>query len=776
MVGSAPLRLGSFPIPRTRLIGRSAERALARRFLLDEAVPLLTLTGPGGVGKTRLALAVAADLAERFADGVVWVDLAPLSDPALAPAALASALGVQPVARDLIVEQLVQILHARQTLLVLDNCEHVLPIAAELVASLLSHCPALQVLSTSRVWLRLQGEQLFIVDPLPPPPNATGLPGVAQNAAVQLFIERTRAVRPAFALTETNASIVAALCRQLDGLPLAIELAAARGSILSPEALLAQMNDRLQLLVHGARNLPARQQTIAATIGWSFDLLDAGAQRLFQRVAVFTGGFTLEAAHAVGAPTASLHDVTTTLEALVAQSLVRRADGEDEPRFEMLETVRAFALARLAEVGEEQRVRAWHAAFFAGLAERADLEMRGPDGTAWIERCRMELPNVRLALGWAETDDGDPVLGLRLASALNLFWVIWSRVEGYEWLERLLIRGADIPIEVRANALLALGFIHALEPVGARAEEALGRSKALFTYLQDALGLTHVANYQGILAERQRDLERAEPLLKEAIASYAIRGMTAWEGITMTWLANVAIQRQDLDLARELFEASLRLLERAGWEAGKAVAIGSLGGIATLQGDFDRAEPLVRESLALAWKSHNLLTVFEDIVELAWIAAQRGDGRRAARWGGAAQRLGDMVGYPLQTSDHPDLVADTRQLLADAFLDAWDAGRAVPIDQVVAEATDPHGRLPDEWDSASPAQRRTLRWGEPVVLTRREREVLALLCQHLTNPEIAERLFVGTRTVDSHVANILAKLGAANRRDAIAVAVRIGLA
>jgi non-specific serine/threonine protein kinase len=776
VVASAPFQVGSIPIPRTRLIGRSAERALARGFLLDEAIPLLTLTGPGGVGKTRLVMAVVDDVRGAFADGVVWVDLSPLDDTVLVPAALAAALGVRPQASDSLDDKLCQFLHARQTLLVLDNCEHMLPAAAKLVALLLSRCPALQILTTSRTRLHLQGEQLFIVDPLPLPGDAAGLHGVAHNEAVQLFTERTRAVRPAFTLTEANAPIVAALCRQLDGLPLAIELAAARGTILSPEALLAQMTDRLQVLTHGARNLPARQQTIAATIGWSYDLLDAEAQRLFQRIAVFAGGFTLDAAQAVSAPTESLHDVMTTLESLVAHSLVRRADGQDEARFEMLETVRAFALARLAEAGKEQRIRARHAAFFADLAEQADMEVRGPRGTAWIERCQMELPNIRVALGWAGSADGDPVLGLRLASALSLFWVVWNRVEGHEWLERLLIRGADVPMEVRADALLALGFLLALEPVGTRADEVLEQSKTLFARLNDALGLTHVANYQGILAERQRKPDRADPLLKEAIANYAARGMTAWEGITITWLANVAIQRNDLDHARDLFEASLQLLERAGWEAGKASALGSLGWIATLRGEFDHAETMVRESLALAWKSHNLLTVFEGIVELASIAAQRGVGRRAARWGGAAQRLGEKIGYPLQTSDHPDLVATTRHLLAEAFLMAWDSGRALPIEQVVAEATDPHGRLPDEPGAVPPARRSKLRRNEQIVLTRREREVLALLCQHLTNPEIAERLFVGTRTIDSHVANILAKFGVAHRRDAIAAAVRFGLA
>ena len=326
----APARIPA-PSPAPASLAGKASRPRRRPFLLDEAVPLLTLTGPGGVGKTRLALAIAGDVAAHFADGVVWVDLAPLADPALVPAAVAAALGLRPAADTPIGDVLIHALHPRQTLLLLDNCEHLVAATADLVGSLLARCPALQVLATSRAPLHLHAEQLLPVDPLPLPEDGAALAVVAQNEAVQLFAERTRAVRPAFALTEANAATVAALCRQLDGLPLAIELAAARSTVLSPEALLAQMSDRLQLLTHGARDLPARQQTIAATIAWSYDLLDAGAQALFRRLAVFAGGFTLEAVEAVAA---SMEDAprhsATTLEALVAQGLVRRLDGETD--------------------------------------------------------------------------------------------------------------------------------------------------------------------------------------------------------------------------------------------------------------------------------------------------------------------------------------------------------------------------------------------------------------------------------------------------------------
>jgi hypothetical protein len=290
------------PIPRTSLIGRVDERALAHRLLLEDAVPLLMLTGPGGVGKTRLALAIARDVAARFTDGVVWVDLTPLGDASLVPSAVAAALGYTPGTDQPLVKGLARFLRSRQTLLLLDNCEHVLTGTAEFVTTLLAASPALQVLATSRAPLRIRGEQMLPVEPLPLPSiePTIDLPGLKQNEAVRLFVERARAARPSFALSEINAAAVAAICRQLDGLPLAIELAAARLRMLSIEALLVQMSDRLRLLQGGPRDLPARQQALHDTVAWSYGLLSNDDQRLFRRLAVFAGGWTLEAAAAVG--------------------------------------------------------------------------------------------------------------------------------------------------------------------------------------------------------------------------------------------------------------------------------------------------------------------------------------------------------------------------------------------------------------------------------------------------------------------------------------------
>ena len=370
-------------MPRTPLVGRQAERVATQDLLLDEAVPLLTLTGPGGVGKTRLALATAGDVASQFADGVAWVDLAPLADASLVPATVARAVGIVPAPGASVKGELIRHLRPRQHLLLLDNCEHLLTVIADLAANLLSACPALQVLATSRAPLHIRGEQELPVDPLSLPKTTAplSLDRLGEIESVRLFVERARAIRPAFALAADNAGAIAELCCRLDGLPLAIELAAARIKVMSPEALLAQMSDRLRLLTGGPRDAPARQQTIRDAIAWSYELLLPPEKRLFRYLAVFAGGFTLEAAQAMhGSHGDGEHLVVDRLAALVDQSLARRTERAGEPRFAMLETIRKFGLESLIERGEEGDARERHAAYFVAVAERAELHLHGVSG------------------------------------------------------------------------------------------------------------------------------------------------------------------------------------------------------------------------------------------------------------------------------------------------------------------------------------------------------------------------------------------------------------
>jgi tetratricopeptide (TPR) repeat protein len=456
--------------------------------------------------------------------------------------------------------------------------------------------------------------------------------------------------------------------------------------MLPPQALLARLEQRLPLLTGGARDAPERQRTLRNTIAWSYDLLSEDEQALFRRIAVFAGGMTLESAEAVANSAGDL-DVFGGVERLIEHSLLRQdQDAAGEPRFTMLETIREFAGERLTESGQAQEMRRSHAMYFAAFAEQADAEGRGPKGGALIERSLLELSNIRAALSWAASAEGDPVLGLRIASALRLFWTFRATAEGRDWLERLVARGGEVPTAVRAKATLELGYLLAFAPDYPRADHFLAESEALYTELEDALGLTHVAFVRGLLAERQGDPDRAEALLTEALTAFTERGMTPWQAMSRFWLSNVAVQRRDYDQARALLEEALRLQELTGWGSGKALVLGNLGWVVSLQGDLDRAEEIGREVLVLGWESSDLLTIVQQLEQLAAIAVQRGNGHRAARLGGAAHAIAQQIGYDQRTSDYSELPNLVQTLLGDAFTVEWQAGQSLTPEEAIAEA------------------------------------------------------------------------------------------
>ncbi|MCA1597832.1 MAG: tetratricopeptide repeat protein, partial [Chloroflexi bacterium] len=570
-------------------------------------VRLLTLTGPGGVGKTRLSLAIGEALRATFVDGVYVVPLAPLTDPALVLPAIAQTLEVKELGGQRLLTSLQAYLREKRLLLVLDNFEHV--VAAGLhVAELLHSVPRLKLLVTSRMPLRVRGEREVAVAPLAVPgPAQHDLQDVTQYAAVQLFIARAQAAMADFAVTNATAPVVAEICARLDGLPLAIELAAARVKILSPEALLQRLGRRLQLLTGGARDLPARQQTLRSTMDWSYALLTAEEQALLQRVGVFVGVWTIEAAAALCAVTEDRElAILDGLQSLVDKSLVRQVGREGEQRFTMLETIREYALEQLAASGQRKAVQERYAAYYLALAEAAAPHLHGPEQATWLRRLEAEQDNLRAALSWSCTAEGGGHLspaevGLRLAAALWFFWHLrGSEGEGRRWIARVLERGADAhPVRARARALFAAGDLAWRAGEQGHATAYLEESLTLFDALGDRQGRTQALHTLGHVAREQGDFARATTLYEECLTVFEEVGDKVWAAWTLCDLGIVAERQGDYTQARLRFKKSLRRFR----EVGDTYAIGAtlvfLADLEYDQGDYTQATERYEEALVV---------------------------------------------------------------------------------------------------------------------------------------------------------------------------------
>jgi predicted ATPase/DNA-binding CsgD family transcriptional regulator len=767
---ASALLLGSPPIPRTRLIGREAERAAAKAFLLDEAVPLLTLTGPGGVGKTRLALAIASDVASAFVDGVVWIDLAPLTDPTLVPATVAAALGVIPTADGPPIDDIARALRSQHRLLLLDNCEHVLADTADLVGSLLSRCAPLQVLTTSRAPLHLHGEQCFVVEPLPLPAEAAARDLMEQNDAVQLFIERARGVRPAFTLTESNAATVATLCRQLDGLPLAIELAAARSIILSPDALLAQMDDRLQLLTHGMRNLPPRQQTIMATIAWSHDLLDVGAQALFRRLAVFAGGFPLAAVEVVGGPGGE--DALSVLDgvtSLAAQSLLHQVEEVGaEPRYVMLETIREYARERLDASGEAEETWRRHAEFYLRFGEALAARLGGMAMAETLTQLSTELPNLRLALAWAIEQGRDVDAGLGLAAALSPFWRFRGHLsEGRRWLDAALTAGPT-QMTTRIDGLVAaaeLAIFHG-EYTTARALGEAGLELATLHHYPG--GEARALFMLAMASDFQDDLDRAVPHYRQALARRDDLAAPDASRL-LACLAGDYQSQGDLDQAEALATKALALAREAGHAWSEVLALGVLAHIAVAHAEYAEGLRLGLECFGVAQTLGAKLGMAGALGTLAGVFLSVGQPERATRLLASGRAIADAIGVvPVANNDYFEHIRTAARLCLSeqAFAAAWAAGWTLSPEEALAE-------ILAEQDPFLRSLAKVT--GNGTDLTPRELEVLRLMVEGRSDRQIADALFISPKTAGNHVSSILAKLGISTRAAAAAQAVRRSL-
>lgn len=695
-VRSPVQRRHNLPAQLTSFVGREQEIAEVTGLLARSR--LVTLTGTGGCGKTRLALEVAGRVVDRFADGVWLVELAALTDGHLVVQAVASTLGLRQCSGHPLTEMLVEYVQPRHLLLLLDNCEHLISDCAALADLLLRACPRLYILATSREALGIAGETRWRVPSLKTPdprtlPAGADLPSLlAGYDAVRLFVDRARLSEPGFTLTPQNAVAVVHVCYRLDGLPLAIELAAARVNVLPVERIAARLDDVFHLLEGGSRTALPRQQTLQAMMDWSYDLLSEKEQHLLRRLGVFADGATLETVEAVCAGGGiNAAELLGLLASLVNKSLVIMEEHHGEARYRLLEIIRQYATEKLRAAGEELEVRRRHLDWYLRLAERAEPESWGAAQRLWLERLELEHENLRAALAWGAADPQGAEAALRLAAALWNFW--WMRGylgEGRRWLEQMLRRQEEAPLPARAKGLHASGVITYALGDHATANQELEQSLALYQSLGDRRGIALNLTYLGMLARHRGEYARASTLLEKSVTLFRGLGDTWAMAVALNVLGDVAADQRDYDTARTFYEQGLHLLRNVQDTWGIAITLVHLGRVAYHQGEHRHAVLLCREALTLLQELGVPRGTAACLETLAGIAAARGQLDRATRLFGAAAALRRSLGTPSAPQERADneQVIDTLRegLGTEAFAEAWAAGSALPVARAVAEA------------------------------------------------------------------------------------------
>ncbi|QSE87112.1 protein kinase domain-containing protein [Rhodococcus koreensis] len=743
-------RTGGLPLELTSFVDRRTELAEATNLLSTSR--LVTLTGIGGVGKTRLALRAAAKAQRNFSDGVTLVELGELRDDTLLAGLVVAALGLRHQSARPPHEVLVEFLAPRDVLLVLDNCEQVVAAAAKLAEILLRACPRLRILATSREPLGIGGETALLIPPLPVP-DPDHLPkGLPRNDAVTLFAERGAAVVPGFELTDENKVTIARICQRLDGLPLPIELAAARLRAMTPDQILQRLTDRYLLLTRGSRDAPSRQQTLRMCIDWSYDLCTPAEQRMWAQLSVFAGSFDLEAAEQV-CDGDDADDLLDTVTFLVDKSILTREESGSAVRFRMLETVRAYGREKAQENGDYIALRRRHRDWCERLAVEAETEWISSRQLALISRLTREQPNIREALDFCVSDN--PATGLRIAAALCPFWLSQGSLnEGRRWLGRLLSRKVGTLTVERAKATFAYSLMSGLQGDLQGSADLVEACRTLVGQSNNPLIRAHIDHATGYLALFGGKLSDGRLHLESAVSVYIARDDLLFQVLALDGLGITCELQNDTERAIECYEHVLTITEARGESVHRAHTLWALAVAVWRKGDRTRATRLLVQALKTGRKVNDRMKASMCMQALAWIAAEEGNPRRAVMLAGAAEQLSRSVGS--STVLLPDMLVyqdeferKTRQAMTkQAFAAAHREGSMLGFEAAVAYALGE--QIPElPASAASPS----------ATPTKREREVAALIAEGLTNKEIAARLVISPRTAQGHVEHLLTKLG-----------------